>query len=108
MQGILKPELVSPVYLRPKGSVRTPEYPSTHVLGLDDEHAVARDDHMVDLRRASTGPYCYVVYVNVIGRRQEEPRRNDRLEFAEPPRELRTPKHFDRHSPDESLELHKG
>lgn len=61
MQGILKPELFSPVCLRPNGSILTPEYPSTHVLGLDDKHAVARDNHMVDLRRASTGPYRYVV-----------------------------------------------
>lgn len=61
MKRILKPELVSPICLRPKGSVFTPEYPSAHVLGLDDEHAVARDNHMVDLRRASTGPYRYIV-----------------------------------------------
>jgi len=67
MQGILKSELVSPVYLCPKGSFLTPEYPSGHVLGLHYEHAVARDDHMIDLRRASTGPYRYVVYINVIG-----------------------------------------
>lgn len=61
MQGILKLELVAPVYLRPKGIVLAPEYPSAHVLGLYDEHAVGRDNHMVDLRRASTGPYRYVV-----------------------------------------------
>lgn len=61
MQRILKLELVPPVYLRPERSVLTPEYPSAHVLCLDDEHAVARDNHMVDLRRASTGRYRYVV-----------------------------------------------
>ena len=107
MQGILKPELVSPVYLCPKGSVLTPENPPTHVLGLDDEHAVVRDDYMVDLRRASTSSYRYVVHVNVIGRRQEKPRRNHGLEFAEPTRELRTPKHFDCHSLEKRLELEK-
>jgi hypothetical protein len=63
---------------------------------------------MIDLRRASTGPYRYVNYINVIGRRQKEPRRNDGLEFAEPAREPQTPRHFDRHSLDERLELRKG
>ena len=61
MQGILKPELVPLVRLCPKGIALTSEYPSAHVLGLNYEHAVARDDHMIDLRRASTRPYRYVV-----------------------------------------------
>ena len=52
MQGILELELVPPVRLCPKGIALTPEYPSTHVFGLHYEHAVARDDHVVDLRRA--------------------------------------------------------
>jgi hypothetical protein len=84
MQGILKLELVPPVCLYPKGIVLTPEYPSAHVFGLHYEHAVARDDDMIDLRRASTGPYRYVIYINVIGRPQKELLRNDGLEFAEP------------------------
>jgi len=108
MQGILEFELVPPVCLYPKGIVLTPEYPSAHVFGLHYEHAVARDDHMIDLRRASTGPYGYVVYINVIGRPQKELLRNDGLEFAEPARELQTRRHFDRHFPDERLELRKG
>lgn len=108
MQGILKLELVSSVCLCPKGMGVTPEYPSAHVFGLDDEHAVAGDDHMIDLRRASTSSYRYVVYVNVIGRRKKELRRNNGLEFAEPARELRTQRHFDRYSPDERLELRKS
>src|SRR5262245_53232263 len=87
MQGILKPELVPPVCLCPKGIVLTPEYPSAHVFGLHYEHAVARDDHMIDLRRAPAGPYRYVIYVDVIGRPQKELRRNAGLEFAEPARE---------------------
>jgi hypothetical protein len=97
MQGILELELVPPVCLYPKGIVLTPEYPSAHVFGLHYEHAVARDDHMIDLRRASSGPYRYVIYINVIGRPQKELLRNDGLEFAEPARELQTRRHFDRH-----------
>ena len=61
MQGILKLELIAPVYLCPKGIVLAPEYPSAHVLGLYDEHAVTRDNHVIDLRRASTAPNRNVV-----------------------------------------------
>lgn len=108
MQGILKLEFVPPICLYPKGSVLTSKYPSAHVLGLNYEHAIARDDHMIDLRRSSTGPYRYVIYINVFGRPQKELLRNDGLEFAHPACELQTRRHFDRHSPDKRLEPRIG
>ncbi len=99
MQGVLEFELFPPVCLCPEAIVRTPEYPSVHVFGLHYEHTVAGDDHVIDLRRAPTGPYRYIVDIDVIGRSQKKLLRDDGLEFAEPTPELQRRGHFERYFP---------
>lgn len=51
-EGVPEPIGALAELLRPLGIPLGAEDPAAHVLRLNDEHAIARDDHMVDLRGA--------------------------------------------------------
>lgn len=61
VKRVLKSVFFSEQTLCPLRALHVPEYPTIHVLGLDDEDAVLRDDDVVDLGRAMLGLKSNVV-----------------------------------------------
>ena len=68
--------------LRPLRTLLIAENPAGHVLGLDHENAEARNDDVVDLRRAVAGGQCDVVDVFVDVGVEEDFLGKGGLEFA--------------------------
>lgn len=60
-QRVLELEALLVELLRPLRLVLAAEDPAAHVLGFQHEHAEAREEHMVDLRRAVRGRQRHVV-----------------------------------------------
>lgn len=65
VKRILKPVFLAKQTLCPLRALHIPEYPAIHVLGLNDEDAVLRDDDVVDLSRAMLGLQRNVVQGDV-------------------------------------------
>ena len=82
-QRVLELEALAVELLGPLGLAFVAEDPTRHVLGLDDEDAVAGDQHVVDLRGAVGRRQRNVVNSPVLLRRQPHP--GDQLDegFAE-------------------------
>lgn len=65
VKRILKPVFLAEQILCPLRTLCVAEYPAVHVLGLNDEDAVLRDDDVIDLRRAMLGLQRNVVQRDV-------------------------------------------
>jgi len=84
VKRILKPVFLAEQTLCPLRALHIPKYPAGHVLGLDDEDAVLRDDDVVDLGRAMLGLQRNVVQRDIDFGVEQQLLSNSSYGFANP------------------------
>lgn len=84
VQRVLETVFLAEQALRPLGAFRVAENPASHVLGLNDEDAVFRDDDVVDLGGSVSGLQRDVVQREINLRVEQQLLGNRAEGFADP------------------------